>query len=297
VAIEAGTRTALSLTGEVLRAIAGPCSDCPTPLDSRLNAQLFDLQFAALLRVVGQLANKYAVSVGICSITDHSMLRSLEPVKRPSKRLAHRHHGTRSAGRHVNWLRAIRPRNLDLIGITRNGLRSWVSLRVTRIAGAGVDQMGCKERIRPIVSTRLSQRLKRESLEDNVAKWIAYDALGDPIVPGMGVDQLVRGDARQRTLLREAEQHVGSKYVDQVLDSLYVIECSMRHFYLRAEAAKNTNMKPEKIDGYYEKAAHLAALVAPYRHARLSAMKLAGDPKTRCESRMTRQSRSCAPNS
>jgi hypothetical protein len=25
-------------------------------------------------------------------------------------------------------------------------------------------------------------------------------------------------------------------------------------------------------------AAHLAALVAPYRHARLSAMKLAGDP-------------------
>jgi hypothetical protein len=49
-------------------------------------------------------------------------------------------------------------------------------------------------------------------------------------------------------------------------------------FRLRAEAAKNTNMKPEKIDGYYEKAAHLAALVAPYRHARLSAMKLAGDP-------------------
>jgi len=39
---------------------------------------------------------------------------------------------------------------------------------------------------------------------------------------------------------------------------------------LRAEVAKNTNMKPEKIDAYYEKAAHLAAL--------LSAMKLAGDP-------------------
>jgi hypothetical protein len=71
------------------------------------------------------------------------------------------------------------------------------------------------------------------------------------------------------TLLREAEQHVGSKYVDQVLDSLYVIECSMRHFFLRAEVAKNTDMKPEKIDAYYEKAAHLAALAAPYRHARL----------------------------
>jgi hypothetical protein len=87
-----------------------------------------------------------------------------------------------------------------------------------------------------------------------------------------------RGSRNKRTLLREAEHHVGSKYVDQVLDSLYVIECSMRHFFSRAEAAKTTNMKPEKIDAYYEKAAHLAALAAPYRHARLSAMKLAGDP-------------------
>jgi hypothetical protein len=63
-----------------------------------------------------------------------------------------------------------------------------------------------------------------------------------------------------------------------VLDSLYVIECSVRHFFIRAEIAKNTNMKPEMIDAYYEKAAHLAALAAPYRHARLSAMKLADDP-------------------
>jgi hypothetical protein len=87
-----------------------------------------------------------------------------------------------------------------------------------------------------------------------------------------------KGSRNKRTLLREAEQHVGSKYIDQVLDSLYVIECSMRHFFLQAEMAKNTDMKPEKIDAYYEKAAHLAALAAPYRHARLSAMKLAGDP-------------------
>jgi hypothetical protein len=35
---------------------------------------------------------------------------------------------------------------------------------------------------------------------------------------------------------------------------------------------------PFVLDAYYEKAAHLAALAAPYRHARLSAMKLAGDP-------------------
>jgi hypothetical protein len=31
--------------------------------------------------------------------------------------------------------------------------------------------------------------------------------------------------------------------------------------------------------GRFEKEAHLASLAAPYRHARLSAMKLAGDPE------------------
>jgi hypothetical protein len=57
-----------------------------------------------------------------------------------------------------------------------------------------------------------------------------------------------------------------------------VIEKAMRHFYVRAEMRKHTNDKPDLIDADYEKAAQLAALVAPYRHARLSAMKLAGDP-------------------
>jgi hypothetical protein len=80
-----------------------------------------------------------------------------------------------------------------------------------------------------------------------------------------------------RTILKEAEQHVGSKYVDQVLDSLYVIEMAMRHFYVRAEMGKNAGRKEVLVDQDYKDAATLAALVAPYRHARLSAMKLAGD--------------------
>jgi len=63
-----------------------------------------------------------------------------------------------------------------------------------------------------------------------------------------------------------------------VLDCLYVLESAMRHFYVRAEMRKQTNDKSDLIDADYEKAAHLAALVAPYRHARLSAVKLAGDP-------------------
>jgi hypothetical protein len=82
----------------------------------------------------------------------------------------------------------------------------------------------------------------------------------------------------KRTLLKEAEQHVGSKYVDQVLDSLYVVEMAMRHFFIRAEMGKNAGRNQSEVDEDFEKAAHLAALVAPYRHARLSAMKLAGDP-------------------
>src|SRR5256885_13754528 len=53
---------------------------------------------------------------------------------------------------------------------------------------------------------------------------------------------------------------------------------AMRHFFVRAEMRKHTNDKPHLIDADYERAAHLATLVAPYRHARLSAVKVAGDP-------------------
>jgi hypothetical protein len=84
-----------------------------------------------------------------------------------------------------------------------------------------------------------------------------------------------KGTKNRRTLLREAEQYVGSKHVDQVLDSLYVIETAMQHFFLRAEMGKNAGRKKEEVDEDYKQAATLAALAAPYRHA-LSAMKLAG---------------------
>jgi hypothetical protein len=61
------------------------------------------------------------------------------------------------------------------------------------------------------------------------------------------------------------------------VDSLYVIEMAMRHFYMRAEMGKNAGRKEALVDQDYEDAATLAALAAPYRHARLSAVKLAGD--------------------
>jgi hypothetical protein len=87
-----------------------------------------------------------------------------------------------------------------------------------------------------------------------------------------------KGSKNRRTILREAEEHVGAKYVDEVLDSLYVLESAMRHFYLRAEMGKNTGRKAEEVDEDYKQAASLAALAAPYRHPKLSAVKLAGDP-------------------
>jgi DNA-binding response OmpR family regulator len=67
-------------------------------------------------------------------------------------------------------------------------------------------------------------------------------------------------------MLRVAEQHVGSKYVDQVLDSLYVMEMAAKHFFMRAEMGKNAGRKQSEIDEDYRQAAHLAALVAPNRH-------------------------------
>jgi hypothetical protein len=60
---------------------------------------------------------------------------------------------------------------------------------------------------------------------------------------------------------------------------LLVIEKAASHFYLRAEMGKHSGTrKPKEIDEDYREAAALASLAAPYRHARLSAMKLAGDP-------------------
>jgi hypothetical protein len=71
---------------------------------------------------------------------------------------------------------------------------------------------------------------------------------------------------------------LSAKYVGQVLDSYYVLESAMRHFYIRAEMRKHTGENSTAVDEDYKRAAALAALVAPYRHARLSAVKLAGDP-------------------
>jgi hypothetical protein len=55
-----------------------------------------------------------------------------------------------------------------------------------------------------------------------------------------------------------------------------VIEMAAKHFFIRAEMGKNAGRRQSEVDEDYSQAAHLAALVAPYRRPRLSAVKLAG---------------------
>jgi hypothetical protein len=92
-------------------------------------------------------------------------------------------------------------------------------------------------------------------------------------------DVIVFRNRNRRTLLREAEEALGrTRDPNEVVDMLHVIEESATHFFLRAKMGKNAGRRTEEIDEDYKQAAALAALAAPYRHARLSAMKLAGDP-------------------
>jgi hypothetical protein len=56
------------------------------------------------------------------------------------------------------------------------------------------------------------------------------------------------------------------------------MEVGMRHFFAKAMHAKTNKGKPEIIDAHMLQAVSIAEKIAPYRHARLSAVKLAGDP-------------------
>jgi hypothetical protein len=62
------------------------------------------------------------------------------------------------------------------------------------------------------------------------------------------------------------------------LDSPHVLEAAMAHFYTRAINLKRSGGKAEVIDANLRDAAAIAERIAPFRHARLSAVKLAGDP-------------------
>jgi hypothetical protein len=64
----------------------------------------------------------------------------------------------------------------------------------------------------------------------------------------------------------------------EFLDSLHVMEVGMRHFFAKAMHGKANKGKMETVDANILQAVSIAEKIAPYRHARLSAVKLAGDP-------------------
>ena len=87
-----------------------------------------------------------------------------------------------------------------------------------------------------------------------------------------------KGARNKSTIIKMAERElVDEKYNGQTLDCLFVIEKAMRHFYIRAETGKAVGRSPEQVDEDYRQAAAMANLAVPYRHSRLSAVKLAGD--------------------
>jgi hypothetical protein len=88
-----------------------------------------------------------------------------------------------------------------------------------------------------------------------------------------------KGAKNKLTILREAHKaRIDALREPEIIDNLHVIERAARHFFIRAEMGVNAGRKQSEIDQDYKQAAALAALAAPYRHARLSAVKLAGNP-------------------
>jgi hypothetical protein len=96
-----------------------------------------------------------------------------------------------------------------------------------------------------------------------------------------------KGSRNRSTILREAHQTVVARglmgHEQDLLDSLHVMEAGMQHFFTKAMTAKANNGKMEIIDANILQAVSIAEKIAPYRHARLSAMKLAGDPNAHKE--------------
>jgi hypothetical protein len=57
------------------------------------------------------------------------------------------------------------------------------------------------------------------------------------------------------------------------VDPLHVIEWAMRYFFGLAQTGREAGAPIEEVRKCFREAAQLAALAAPYRHARLSAVK------------------------
>ena len=99
-----------------------------------------------------------------------------------------------------------------------------------------------------------------------------------------------KGSKNHRTLEREMAKRVAAAHAELAksappldfsmpLDSLDVMEQAMRHFYFQAKIGERLGDGADlrRVDDAYMQAVRVAEKVARYRHAQLSAIKLAGD--------------------
>jgi hypothetical protein len=83
-----------------------------------------------------------------------------------------------------------------------------------------------------------------------------------------------KGAKNTSTLWREAQELIGDGgLVVDVADPLEVIEEVMKYFYGLGVHGAKSKAPVDQVQKCFQKALHAASLAAPYRHARLSAVK------------------------
>ena len=107
-----------------------------------------------------------------------------------------------------------------------------------------------------------------------------------------------KGSKNRSTIFREAQGAMVARgllgYEQDFLDSLAVMEEGMRHFYVRAIAAKQTKQPDKVIDAAMIQAVQIAEKMAPYRHAAFERREAGRWPEQSSVSRTTLRPTNCA---
>ena len=83
-----------------------------------------------------------------------------------------------------------------------------------------------------------------------------------------------KGGKNASTLWREAQELLNSgSIVVEAADPIEIIENVMRYFYAMGLQGAKNKAPIDQVQNCFQKALHAASLAAPYRHARLSAVK------------------------
>jgi hypothetical protein len=87
------------------------------------------------------------------------------------------------------------------------------------------------------------------------------------------------GSKSRKTILREAEIEGKLRAPNTIYDTLHIIEVAASWFFERAVKPRK-GRKPIEVDEDYRSTAQLAALAVPFKHARLAATRILGDPNS-----------------